>query len=148
MKEYDEIILHVAGENWWQYNLAYIGAKCHIKINKWQMVGYHFGISNGWMAPDDYQPYFDGYVMFGRSEKHQGAHCKGHNKNTIGILIQAESAETMTHKQGEGLISLLDYQYLRYGKKPIKQHSDYDEEKPYCAGFTPSEMDSLNLRYN
>jgi len=47
----------------------------HIRINKWEDIGYHYLIDK------------KGKIHVGRSEKFIGAHVFGHNKNSIGICL-------------------------------------------------------------
>ena len=47
----------------------------HVKGNKWSDIGYHYVIRR------------DGSLEHGRDIDTDGAHCKGHNKNTIGICM-------------------------------------------------------------
>lgn len=52
--------------------------KYHIEHNGWDDIGYHFGIE-----------YVDGVarLRLGRPVKQIGAHCKGANKDSIGICV-------------------------------------------------------------
>lgn len=47
----------------------------HTNGNGWSDIGYHYVITR------------DGSLEHGRDIKIDGAHCKGHNKNTIGICM-------------------------------------------------------------
>ena len=47
----------------------------HIRINKWEDIGYHYLIDK------------KGKIYVGRSEKFIGAHVFGHNKNSLGICL-------------------------------------------------------------
>jgi len=47
----------------------------HVNGNGWRDIGYHFVIKR------------NGTLEHGRDIKENGAHCKGHNKDTIGICM-------------------------------------------------------------
>ncbi|WP_337632460.1 N-acetylmuramoyl-L-alanine amidase, partial [Prevotella sp.] len=55
------------------------GCPCYKKENRWHRergfdsIGYHYII------------YLDGSIHFGRPVEQAGAHCKGHNANSIGV---------------------------------------------------------------
>lgn len=49
--------------------------KLHVKMNGWSDIGYHFVIRR------------NGQIEKGRPVEIIGAHCKGHNANSIGICL-------------------------------------------------------------
>lgn len=54
----------------------------------WNGVGYHYVITNGVLkSRDKYSPFNDGLVQAGRDISIPGAHCKGQNKDSIGICL-------------------------------------------------------------
>ena len=75
MREINEIILHCSA-TWSKQD---IGAKeireWHVKGNGWQDIGYHFVIRR------------NGAIEDGRPLEQPGAHCTGHNANSIGICM-------------------------------------------------------------
>ena len=75
MRLINEIIVHCA---YTKPNMD-IGAewirKIHVDQNGWSDIGYHFVIRR------------DGTIENGRPIERIGAHCKGHNSNTIGICL-------------------------------------------------------------
>lgn len=88
----------------------------------WSGIGYHFFISK------------DGEVYRGRPENAIGAHCKGFNKDTIGICVQGNyMEENMPIKQKQAIIDLCKYLSKKYKMKMIKGHK---ELKPtLCPGL-------------
>lgn len=67
----------------------------------WSGIGYHFVILNGQRTPGTYLLEDDGVVEQGRSLYRKGAHCKGHNADSIGICLI-----------GQGVFSPLQWQAL------------------------------------
>ena len=58
------------------------------KARGWKGCGYHYVILNGVSTyGKPYNPAFDGVVQTGRLLVETGAHCKGHNEDSIGICL-------------------------------------------------------------
>ena len=97
----------------------------HVKINKWDDIGYHFLIGK------------NGKLYNGRSEKFIGAHVFGHNKNSIGIcLIGNFDEEAPTKKQMQNLIKFLKEKIKKY-KIPAKNilgHREFPNVIKTCPG--------------
>lgn len=54
----------------------------------WADIGYHFVILNGVREHGQaYDPDLDGFLEFGRDIEQAGAHCKGHNADSIGVCL-------------------------------------------------------------
>lgn len=96
----------------------------------WSGIGYHFVITNGiFNKRDDYNPARDGLVQPGRKTIHKGAHCKGHNSDSIGICLIGN--EHFTSKQ------LLALQYFlrdllkkqNLSVDDIRCHYEFDPHK-------------------
>jgi len=75
MRKIEEIIVHCSATK----TSHDIGAdeirKWHVEGNGWSDIGYHFVIRR------------DGTVENGRDLEIMGAHCKGHNQDSIGICL-------------------------------------------------------------
>lgn len=120
--------------------------------NGWNNIGYHYVILNGWLDGKHYNKWFDGHIETGRpinddnivSPDEIGAHVAGHNKGSIGICLIGKSGEftAKQHKAALKLVFLLDNQFQEID---IKQHSDFDKKKPYCAGL---DLEAFKKKYN
>lgn len=96
----------------------------------WLGCGYHYVIPT------------DGAIEPGRPEEFVGAHCRNHNRHSIGVAYVGGLAcdgktpcDTRTAAQKEALRKLLGDLHKRYPKALIVGHSDQDPKKPCCPGF-------------
>ncbi len=96
----------------------------------WIGCGYHYVIPT------------DGTVEPGRPEEMVGAHCKNHNRHSIGVAYVGGLAtdgktpcDTRTPAQKRALRSLLVDLHKRYPKALIVGHCILDPKKPHCPGF-------------
>ena len=127
MREINKIIVHCSatreGEN---YEVA--------EIRKWHLargfsdIGYHFYI-------DLY-----GEIHKGRDISKIGAHCKGHNRNSIGICycggVEADGKtpkDTRTTDQRRSLVAVLRTLKAMYPNAVIHSHSDFANKA--CPSF-------------
>lgn len=84
-------------------------------------IGYHFVIA------------LDGRWYSGRPLIETGAHCKGHNRKSIGVCLIGKTKYTQA--QWNGLKELLDHIEIELKRSlPIKGHFEYDPNKT-CPGF-------------
>jgi len=81
----------------------------------WDGIGYHHVITR------------DGRDECGRPEYWTGAHCKGHNRGSIGICLVGRDSftDTQYHKLSQLLLELTH----RYGELNIKGHCELDPGK-------------------
>lgn len=91
-------------------------------------IGYHWVI------------YRDGSIHQGRNEAISGAHCTGHNTNSIGVCYiggmdsnNKNPKDSRTAAQKEALVSLLKELKKRYPKAKIVSHSTYAAKA--CPSF-------------
>lgn len=104
------------------------------QIRQWHLqrgfrdIGYHYVI------------YRDGSIHAGRSVAEQGAHCTGHNRNSIGICYIGGVAtdgktpkDTRTQKQKEALKKLLTSLHARYPQASLHGHREF--AKKACPSF-------------
>lgn len=114
------------------------------KERGWKMIGYHYVILNGVRkSASKYIEIDDGKIEEGRPLGMKGAHTYGHN-DSIGICLIGNS-NSFTVKQ---LMTLEDklLPELReiYEDIDIYQHSDFDDNKPHCAGLDYRFLDKWN----
>ena len=95
----------------------------------WNGCGYHFVIPT------------DGSVERGRAVEETGAHCRNHNRHSIGVCYIGGVAgdgrtpeDTRTPGQRAALRSLLEELHRRYPKALIVGHRDLDARKA-CPCF-------------
>lgn len=131
MRKINEIIVHCsdtpAGEDFTVKDID----NWH-KQRGWSGIGYHYVV------------YRDGTVHEGRSIDKAGAHCLGHNANSIGICYiggrsprgeRTRYYDTRTDAQKEGLLGLIKALKIKYPSiKSVVGHCDYDKGKS-CPCF-------------
>ena len=93
-------------------------------------VGYHYVI------------YLDGTIATGRPEETIGAHCKGHNADSIGVCYiggldnKGRAKDTRTVEQRASLLVLLTLLKERYPGATIKSHRDLAAKACPCFDAT------------
>ncbi len=128
MREINKIIVHCSatreGEN---FDVAEI-RKWHVEGRGWSDIGYHFYI-------DLY-----GQIHKGRDIAKMGAHCKGHNRNSIGICycggVEADGKtpkDTRLECQKEALVAVLRTLKAMYPNAVIHSHNDFANKA--CPSF-------------
>lgn len=127
MREIKEIIIHCADTPEGRDDKAADIDRWH-KQRGFDRIGYHYVID------------LDGTVEAGRELDCIGAHCKGHNINSIGICyIGGADCETLkpkdtrTDKQKASLLLLLKYLRQRYPNAKIYGHRDFSDKA--CPSF-------------
>jgi len=88
MREIRKIILHCTDSTWG--NLEEID-KWH-RQRGWDGIGYHYLILNSYETYSNFKervmkPENDGLIVEGRPVWQQGAHCRGHNLDSIGVAL-------------------------------------------------------------
>lgn len=127
MRKINEIIVHCAatpeGKN---FKAADID-RWH-RERKMKCIGYHYVVD------------LDGTVEPGRPESEIGAHCLGHNQNSIGVCYVGGLAadgktpkDTRTAAQKEALLALLKKIRVKYPKASIHGHRDFAAKA--CPSF-------------
>ena len=103
-------------------------------IRQWHLqrgfsdIGYHYVI------------YRDGSIHIGRDESIIGAHCTGHNTNSIGVCYIGGCAsdgktpkDTRTTEQKQSLVKLLEELKTKYPQASIHGHRDFANKA--CPSF-------------
>ena len=94
----------------------------------WKSIGYHFVVRR------------DGTVETGRNIEEVGAHCRWHNRHSIGICYEGgldeagKPADTRTPEQKQALRQLLEQLHGQFPKALIVGHHDLDPMKA-CPCF-------------
>jgi N-acetylmuramoyl-L-alanine amidase len=130
MREINEIIIHCSASEWGD---ARVITDWHVNGNGWDDIGYHFVILNG--KTNSSGPRLrslDGMVEVGRSLDVPGAHCYGHNKNSIGICLIG--TEKFSLKQFNACIILCKNLIEVYGPMEISGHYNYSYKT--CPNFS------------
>ena len=92
-------------------------------------IGYHYLIG------------LNGERWEGRNVNLIGAHCEGHNSNSIGVCYvggvdkKMQAKDTRTEKQKDALVALLKDLRKLYPKAKIYGHRDFDKKGKACPSF-------------
>ncbi|MDP4133553.1 MAG: peptidoglycan recognition family protein [Bacillota bacterium] len=87
--------------------------KLHRYTNLWAGIGYHYYVRK------------DGSVYTGRPKEKVGAHCSGHNYNSVGICFEGNfQNETMGEKQIKSGKELIAYLRGIYPGANVVRHKD------------------------
>jgi N-acetylmuramoyl-L-alanine amidase len=140
MRKINKIIIHCSDSSWG--DAAAIDS-WH-KENGWDGIGYHYVITNGNRRPGDkYSKKDDGIIEKGRNIEKAGAHCKGHNKDSIGICLIG-----IAHFTAKQLCEALPSLLLELMKKHkitadcVYTHHEFDSRKT-CPNITPDILFSI-----
>ena len=126
MRAINEIIVHCTATK--------AGQRFTVRdVRKWHLergfndIGYHYLIL------------LDGMIQEGRPIEKTGAHCKGHNQNSIGVCYvggldkDGNPADTRTDEQKEALLWLLKDLKRQYPNATVHSHRDF--AKKSCPSF-------------
>ena len=84
LSDIKKIIVHCSDSEFGDINLI---DQWHL-ARGWDECGYHYVITNGRLDHGKpYNPEHDGLIQAGRLAGEVGAHCKGHNHDSIGICL-------------------------------------------------------------
>ena len=126
MRKIEEIIIHcsatLAGRD---YTVADID-HWH-KARGFKQIGYHYVI------------YRDGSVHQGRPVEEMGAHCIGHNANSIGVCYIGgynpdthEPMDTRTPEQRKAMRELVESLLRKYPGATLHGHNEYSDKACPC----------------
>ena len=126
MRKITEIIIHCADTPEGRNDKAADIDRWH-KAKGWQGIGYHYVID------------LDGTIEPARDLEKAGAHCTGHNANSIGIVYiggRCKDAntpkDTRTDAQKASLVLLLKYLHAKYPDAKIYGHRDFAQKACPC----------------
>lgn len=128
MRKINEIILHCSAtpenKNFTVEDIT----KWH-NAKGWDGCGYHYVI------------HLDGTIHSGRYIEKAGAHCLGHNSNSIGICYiggvdkNNKPKDTRTDAQKKSLIILVHELLIKYNLKLCQVHCHYEYAAKACPSF-------------
>lgn len=104
----------------------------HIRHRGFSDIGYHFYVTR------------DGVIHRGRPLEKAGAHCRDHNRHSIGICYEGgldaryRPADTRTPEQKASLLALLKELKARFPKALVVGHHDLNPMKE-CPCFEATE---------
>ena len=132
MRQIKEIIIHCSATREGQDISVDTIKDWHVKGRGWSDIGYHFYI-------DLY-----GEIHKGRDIARIGAHCKGQNRNSIGICycggVEADGKtpkDTRLDCQKEALTAVLRTLKAMYPEAVIHSHNDFARKA--CPSFDATE---------
>ena len=127
MREIKKIIVHCADTPEGRDVRTAEIKRWHTEERGWSDIGYHWVVE------------LDGSLHAGRPEEVSGAHCKGHNSDSIGICYVGGSdasgnpKDTRTQEQKEALVSLISDLLDRHTEAEVFGHRDFSEKA--CPSF-------------
>lgn len=129
MRKIRKIIIHCSATPEGRHHTVEDLRRWHRNGNGWRDIGYHYVI------------YLDGSIHPGRPESRIGAHCEGHNTDSIGICYIGGVAsdgrtpkDTRTPAQRHSMEQLVAQLKARYPEAVVKGHSYYNPSKA-CPSF-------------
>ena len=131
MRSINEIIIHCSATREGQQVTVDTIKDWHL-AKGWNDIGYHFYID------------LDGTINKGRDIDKMGAHCKGHNRNSIGICycggVETDGKtpkDTRTQEQKDSLLHVLKTLKAMYPEAVIYSHSEFAAKA--CPSFDATE---------
>lgn len=128
MRQINEIIIHCTATPEGRNVTVQQIRDWHVKGNGWDDIGYHFVID------------LDGNVHSGRPIERPGAHCRGHNAKSIGIVYVGGLAangktpkDTRTPAQRAALRQLVQQLRDQFPAIPVHGHNEYAAKA--CPSF-------------
>jgi N-acetylmuramoyl-L-alanine amidase len=127
MRSINEIIVHCSATREGQQITVDTIRDWHL-AKGWNDIGYHFYID------------LDGTINKGRDIDKMGAHCKGHNRNSIGICycggVETDGKtpkDTRTQEQKDSLLNVLKTLKAMYPEAVIYSHNEFANKA--CPSF-------------
>lgn len=132
MRAINKIILHCSAT---RANQEYSFQQCRADHRRrgWRDIGYHYYITR------------DGLLHIGRPLWQSGAHCKGNNRDSIGVCYEGgldekgKAADTRTPAQCDTMWKLLSSLHVRFPKAVILGHRDLSPDLDADGHISPEE---------
>jgi N-acetylmuramoyl-L-alanine amidase len=128
MRQINKIIVHCSATREGQNIPVETIRKWHVDGRGWSDIGYHFYID------------LEGNIFKGRDIAKMGAHCKGYNRNSIGICycggVEADGKtpkDTRNELQKDSLLAVLRTLKAMYPFACIHSHRDFANKA--CPSF-------------
>lgn len=131
-REINKVIIHCTATPFYQRVTVDDVTNWH-KKRGWSDIGYHYFIS------------LEGNIFVGRALKEQGAHCKHHNEDSIGICYEGgldqfgNPADTRSAAQKLALWSLVTMLMLQFPGATVHGHREFSEDKNQDGIISPDE---------
>lgn len=124
-----------------------------LKGRGWSDIGYNYVITNGWpdynsKKEEEWHAHYDGLISPGRKLNRIGAHCLGHNKNSIGICLIGKASDNykvfgkvgFTLSQFNSLKSLIIASMMVYPIRFDHVYPHYEFSTKTCPCFNPYKL--------
>lgn len=127
MREITKVIVHCAATPEGRDVATEEIKRWHTEERGWSDIGYHWVIE------------LDGSTNEGRSEDINGAHCRGHNSDSIGICYvggsdsEGNPKDTRTEGQRDALVTLIKEILDRHPDAEVFGHRDFSTKA--CPSF-------------
>lgn len=127
MREIKKVIVHCAATPEGRDVKTEEIKRWHTEERGWSDIGYHWVVE------------LDGAVCEGRNESINGAHCRGHNSDSLGICYVGGSdadgnpKDTRTSEQSDSLVTLIKEILDRHPDAEVFGHRDFSEKA--CPSF-------------
>ena len=126
-RQITEIIVHCSDTPAGRDDRAADIRRWHVNGNGWADIGYHYVVD------------LDGKIEAGRDVAIAGAHCTGHNAQSIGVCYvggknaqTGKAEDTRTEAQKRSLIILLAFLLTKYPNAKIYGHCDFSKKACPC----------------
>ena len=133
------IIIHCSAVRPWQQSSAADIDRWH-RERGWKGIGYHFVVRR------------DGTVETGRPIEEKGAHCRNHNRHSIGICYEGgldskgRPDDTRTPEQRRAMRGLLEQLHGEFPHALITGHNTFDPLKACPCFDAAAEYSDLQPR--
>ena len=127
MREITKVIVHCAATPEGRDVKTEEIKRWHTEERGWSDIGYHLVVE------------LDGSINEGRSEDINGAHCRGHNSDSVGICYvggsdsEGNPKDTRTEEQRDALVTLIKEILDRHPDAEVFGHRDFSTKA--CPSF-------------